>query len=67
MSEIDQINPIRRHDATLHLDRGWYQFAFHVREMLVDGEMIVSACSRRTSFEDDALADRLLNQALHDG
>jgi len=65
--EIGQIDPITKHDATLHLNRGGYEFAFHFREMLVDGQMMVNACNRHTSLEDDALAERLLNQALHKG
>jgi hypothetical protein len=36
--EIGQIDPMTRYNATLHLDRDWYEFAFDVRETLVDGD-----------------------------
>jgi hypothetical protein len=66
--EIIQVehHPIDSRDFSFHFERRRHPIVFGVREVLVNGQVIVHAAESRAAVEHIAFVRGLLNQTLHD-
>jgi hypothetical protein len=63
--ESGQVQNVVWCDSAFHVERSWYGLVFSLREVLVDGKVIVDTPERLVPLEHVAIADGLLNQPLH--
>ena len=63
--ESSEVQNVVWRDSAFHVERSWYGLIFSLREVLVNGKVIVNTPERRVPFKHVAIADGLLNQPLH--